>query len=520
MQTAHIARAAAEICGTIGHMVQAASATVEAGRGRRTALVYGVGSIAFGVKDQGFGTLLMLFYNQVLGVPASVVGTAIMIALIADAFIDPLVGYLSDHWRSRWGRRHPFMYAAVIPASLSYLALWNPPAGMSSGQLFGYLLGIAIVIRTFISCYEVPSAALGPELTHDYDERTSLLSVRFFFGWLGGLGMGIAAFKVFLVPDSAHPVGQLNPNGYSNYALTAAFIIAASMFFSALGTHRHIGHMAAPPPAQPFELARVLAEAKQTLANRAFASALGNNAWGSMAFGIVGGMIVYVSTYFWQLNSAQIALLMLGNVFSAAAALYVAPRLSRRLEKRQATILATLAGAVLGPLPVLLRISGNFPAPHSPQLLPLLFLFSMATTTCTIVASIISTSMLSDVVEQSELKTGQRSEGLVFSAAAFTFKCVSGVGVGAAGLILSLSNFPEGATPGQVDPAVLIRMIVLMTASAAVCNVLAIACANAYPITRAIHQGNVRTLDDARAAQQMLADADRTGVRSSMRPTQ
>ena len=80
-----------------------------------TKLAYGFGSIAYGIKDNGFSTLLLLFYNQVIGLRADLVGLAIMIALVLDAFIDPVIGHLSDHTRSRWGRRHPYMYAAAIP---------------------------------------------------------------------------------------------------------------------------------------------------------------------------------------------------------------------------------------------------------------------------------------------------------------------------------------------------------------------------------------------------------------------
>ena len=72
-----------------------------------TKLFYGFGSVAFGVKDQGFAFLLLLYYNQVLGMPEKWVGLGIMIALIADAFLDPIVGYVSDNLHTRWGRRHP-----------------------------------------------------------------------------------------------------------------------------------------------------------------------------------------------------------------------------------------------------------------------------------------------------------------------------------------------------------------------------------------------------------------------------
>src|SRR5207237_7837172 len=95
----------------------------------RTKVLYGLGAVAFGVKDNGFSFFLLLYYNQLLGLPEAWVGLGIMVALLVDACVDPLVGHLSDHLHARWGRRHPFMYASAVPVALTYGLLCNPPAG-------------------------------------------------------------------------------------------------------------------------------------------------------------------------------------------------------------------------------------------------------------------------------------------------------------------------------------------------------------------------------------------------------
>src|SRR5665213_2758336 len=202
----------------------------------RTKLFYGFGSVAFGIKDNGFQTILLLFYNQVIGLPGPLVGLAIAIALMVDAFLDPIVGQISDNFHSRWGRRHPFMYASALPVAVSYLLLWNPPH-WSPAHLFWYLTGVAIVIRTFITFYEVPSAALAAELTQGYDERTVLLSYRYFFGWVGGLAVYLVALALLLRPDATHATGQLNPVGYARYGLLASAIMFVAIIVSAAGTH-------------------------------------------------------------------------------------------------------------------------------------------------------------------------------------------------------------------------------------------------------------------------------------------
>ncbi len=170
-------------------------------------LAYGLGSVSFGVKDAGLQFFLLLYYNQVLGLPASWVGAASAAALCIDAALDPLIGYWSDNLHSRWGRRHPLMYAAVLPIALCYGLLWDPPAGLTPGQLSLYLLGMVVLVRVLISFYEVPNSALTAELTDDYDERTAVVGWRLLFGLAGGLGMVVLALVAFLRPTGTEDRG-------------------------------------------------------------------------------------------------------------------------------------------------------------------------------------------------------------------------------------------------------------------------------------------------------------------------
>ena len=109
--------------------------------------LYGIGAVAFGVENLALGTLLMLFFNQVVGLPAPWVGAAIMIALIFDGIFDPLIGQWSDRLNSRWGRRHPFMYASALPLAIAFYCLFDPPYGWSNEVMFGYLLFCPAAVR-------------------------------------------------------------------------------------------------------------------------------------------------------------------------------------------------------------------------------------------------------------------------------------------------------------------------------------------------------------------------------------
>ena len=236
-----------------------------------TKLFYGLGSVAFGVQGLALGSPLLLFFNQVIGLPAPWVGAAIMIALIFDAVFDPLVGQWSDHVRSRWGRRHPFMYASAVPLAIAFYYLWNPPYHWSNQAMFAYLLVSLVAVRLLVSLYEIPSAALAPELTADYDERTGLLSYRFFFGTLGGTAMAVLAFRVFLRKDATHPLGVLNRHGYEQLGLVGALVILVTILISSFGTHGRIAALI-QPPRRNLGLRGKAREIAATLSNRSFLS--------------------------------------------------------------------------------------------------------------------------------------------------------------------------------------------------------------------------------------------------------
>ena len=94
------------------------------------------------------------------------------------------------------------MYLSILPIGISYYYLWNPPVGLTPEQLFVHLIVLAILVRLFITFFEVPNTSLVSELTEDYDDRTSMMSFRYFFGWWGGLSMSLLAYGFLLRPTS------------------------------------------------------------------------------------------------------------------------------------------------------------------------------------------------------------------------------------------------------------------------------------------------------------------------------
>ena len=458
-----------------------------------TRFFYGFGSVAFGVKDNGFSYFLQFFYAQVIGVPAPTVGLAIMFALILDAFIDPIIGQLSDNTRTRWGRRHPFMYASAIPVAASYMILWNPPKGWEQGALLAYLFSTAVLIRSFISCYEIPSAALAAELTTEYDERTRLLSWRYLFGWVGGLAMYGLALFVFLKPDATHSVGQLNPSGYAHYGMFAGGLMLFAILVTSIGTHKEIPNLREPPHAR-VTLPQLAREMFGTLANRPFLIILTSSFFYAMGVGLGFSINLYFTTYFWEFSSFQIGLFTPSSLAAALLAFTIAPRIAQRFDKKPAAMTLIPLGLAIGLAPIVLRLLGLFMPNGSPALYPTIWISNVFATGLGITGSILFTSMIADVVEDSELKTGRRQEGLFFAAVAFVNKSVSGMGIFAAGLIVGAIHFPQHAKPGTVAPEIVRALGLTYVPAQLVLYGTTVLLLLGYRISRASHAETLRRL--------------------------
>jgi Na+/melibiose symporter-like transporter len=378
--------------------------------------------------------------------------------------------------------------------SLAYFLLWNPPASLKGGGLFAYLLGLAIVVRITITFYEIPSSALVSELTDHYDERTSMLSYRFFFGWWGGLTMAVAAYFVFLRATAKYPVGQLNLVGWHHYGTAAAIIMFFAIVLSTMGLHPQIPYLQQPPPKQRFSTRRIARELIETLSNRSFLVLFMSAIFSAAGAGVSTSLNIYFGTYFWELKPAQLGIIALGPFISSAVALGLAPLISTRMGKKRGAVTIFALAAICGPMPIALRLAGVMPPNGSRALLPTLFMFTVIEVTLIVTASILIASMVADIVEDSQLQTGRRSEGVFFAARAFIMKSVQGLGVLAATMLLAAIGFPQNAKPGHVDARVIFHLGLVYVPVLLVLYVISIAFISGYRISRETHEENLRKL--------------------------
>jgi Na+/melibiose symporter-like transporter len=418
------------------------------------------------------------------------------IALVADAIVDPAIGYFSDNLRTRWGRRHPLMYATALPYAAVYFLLWNPPAGWPDEAMFWWILGLTMLIRMISSSYETPSSALAPELTADYDGRSTLFSYRLYFGWTGGNLMSVLLLGVIapLFATAAQPNGLFTREAFAAFGIVGSCLLLVSILVSAAGTHDRIRYLPPPPAKRSLSLGRIFREIFDTLATRSFIALFLAAMLGSIATGLSAALSFFFGQFFWGFTSQQQTLITASVFGSAVIGALLAPWATRVMGKKRAAISIGLVAFLGAPLPIVLRLFDLLPPNGDPFLFWFIFVTTLVDVGLIICFQIVSTSMLADLVEPAALKTGRRSEGVFFASSTFIQQAVQGIGVIAASLALEFAGIPAGASPAQVPPEALWRLGALYVPLILSIWLAMIAVIASYRLTRADHEENVRRL--------------------------
>ena len=156
-------------------------------------LLYGSGD--WGISSVGMmrSIFYAIYLTDVVGLEPRLASFGALAGIVWDAVNDPIIGILSDRLRTRWGRRRPFLLWFAIPFGLSFVILWSAPNWDNQAALMAYVTLAFMLADTLQTLITVPFLSLTPELTPDYDERTTLTSFRSFFQLAGALSVVIAA---------------------------------------------------------------------------------------------------------------------------------------------------------------------------------------------------------------------------------------------------------------------------------------------------------------------------------------
>lgn len=475
-----------------------------------TKLAFGTGAVGEAVYLGLFNTFITIYYNQAIGLSNALIGTAIMLAMIGDAITDPLVGIVSDRLRSRHGRRHPFLFIAPIPLAVSVYAIFNPPElfthgveGASQMGLFVWLAAWTILSRVFLTLYSVPHLALGGELTQDQHQRSQVFSANTVFGYVSGASFAFVAWSVFFAGERTRALdgqivpGHLDAAAYGPLIFTACGLIMFAIWFCAAGTYRHVPHLSKADETQPkLGLAVFFAQIFSTLKNRNYIIILIGYFFFMIASGIYDTLNIFINTYLWELKPEQIRWLGLVAAPAAMTGALVSPLLMRRFDRKPVMLSALAGTTVFAQLVVNLRLVDVMPLNGDPLLLPLLIANAAGFTFTLGVGTVAVYSMIGDIIDQNEVVTHQRQEGLFYSARAFFAKASYSFGHLFAGIMLDVFvRLPFEAIPGEISEDVLVRLAITAGPIMGAAAIISLAIYSRYDLSRADHAKIIRTLE-------------------------
>ncbi len=314
---------------------------------RRTRWIYGSGDIGFSLTHTIIAAYFAIFLTDVVGIQAGVAAAAIFIGKTWDYINDPLVGYLSDRTRTRWGRRRPYLLFGAIPFGIIFaLMWWIPPISNPIGLAlyYGILYAVYDTAVTFVS---MPYFALTPELTSDYDERTDLTTTRMFFSILGGL---IAFTLPLMLVESFRPE---NAARVLTMGMIFGIVSALPLFGVFFGTREREEFMEIEQPG-------IWKSIKAAWKNRPFVFGLGIFLFTWVSISIVETILLFYIKYVVERES-QSDLIMASIFVVAMLTLPLWQWVSRRFNKRLAYIFGIAFLAVV----LLLMASLNSSVPMS-----------------------------------------------------------------------------------------------------------------------------------------------------------
>ena len=461
-----------------------------------TKLYYGVGQLSDGVKQASFSTFLFFYYNQVLGLSGSLAGLAALLALVVDAVTDPMVGQWSDRCQSRWGRRHPFMLAGAIPFGVAIVALFSPPAGLGEMGLFCWMLGGAITVRLMLTLFFVPHLSLGAELVTDYHGRTSLIGYRVFFTYAGILVTSVAGFALFFPSSEGGGNGMLVRASYPNFGLFCGVMGSVAMLISVIGTWSAIPSLRQPSAAVPQgNVLLAFVEVFRTLRQNSFRILFIAVLVFNTLAGVIATLLVYVATYVFEFKPEHLAGLASSVLIGIIFASTVAQKLARRFDKKNALALCVIAGGLFAFSPQVLYFTGLLDQMSTGGKFTYVFTVNGISQVFFIAYIILLDSMLSDVIDERELLSGQREEGLFFAARSFATKASYGLGSFFAGIGLDIIHFPRAATPDNVPPEAVLSLAVLSGPVLFVLFAATVVISSRFPLSASRHGEIMREIE-------------------------
>ena len=441
-------------------------------------IAYGLGGFTNNLLAAASGGM-MVALNLGYGMNPALVGLLSAIPRLTDAATDPVMGYISDNTRSRWGRRRPYVFAGAILAGLSFAMLWQLPRNAGEGVLFGIFLAGSLLFFLGYTIFATPWVTLGYELTPDYHERTRLMGVQNFFSQSAYL---IAPwFLWFMKLDAFTDIR----NGASVLAVLVGIACIAVGVLPAILLRERFRNTAAEPPETASrrkrlaaEAARFLAGFAQSLRNRPFLKLCGATFLVFNGFQLIAAFQSYVIIYYifaGDMRAAGYYIGLFGTIATVSTFAVVAftAWLGTAIGKRHAFFVCT----GISTLGYALKWFCYDPANPVLLLLPApLLAFGLGS------LFTLMPSMVADVCDLDELETGERREGMYGSIFWWVVKLGMAAALAAGGFLLNLTGF-DVSLEGNQAGSTLFWMRVCDVVIPVITSLLAIALVTSYDLS-------------------------------------
>ena len=448
---------------------------------RKDKWLYGAGDFGFSMTGTIISAYFAIFLTDVVGLTPAIAAAAIFLGRTTDYINDPLIGYISDRTRSRWGRRRPFLLFGAIPFALVFMLLWWQPPFQSTIALAVYYALAYMLFDIGATFVYMPYFALTPELTSDYDERTSLTTTRMFFSILGGL----VAFTLPLVI-----VQGFNPDNGGRILLMGTIFGLASaipLLMVFFGTRERMEFSQLKQPG-------ILQSLKAALKNRPFVFGLVIYLFTMVSMGILETILLYYIK--WVVVLEEKSDLIMATIFiTAIAALPLWEYISKRMNKRYAYVIGISFWAV-----VQLFLITLGPASPFPMLMFLCVLAGIGVSA----AHVLPWAILPDAIEWGEWKTGERHEGMFYSLITLAAKVASSIAIPLSLLVLDASGYVSSSSTQPASAITGIRMETGPIPAVLLC--MGILFAILYPLGRDNYSQIAMELEERRKARAAEAD--------------
>ena len=439
-----------------------------------TKLAYGAGDLGPAITANIGVFFALFFFTNVAGLSAGLAGSILMIGKIWDAVNDPMVGVLSDRTSSPWGRRLPWMLYGAVPFGIFFFLQWIVPPFTQWG-LFWYYVIIAIFFNSFYTAVNLPYTALTPELTQDYDERTSLNSFRFTFSIGGSILSLFLALGVFSL---------LKIEQQQQYLVLAGICTVLSvlpLFWCVWGVRdRVLATEARRMETETEEQIPMAQQLRIAFSNRPFLFVAGIYLCSWLGVQVTASILPYFVVNWMGLTEAEFNLVAIAVQGTALLMLYVWSAVSERVGKKAVYYMGMILWIIA---------QGGLFFLEKGQIGWMYFLAVLAGFGVS-VAYLIPWSMMPDVIELDELQTGKRREGIFYAFMVFLQKMGLALGLFLVGVALQSAGFKEriAGQPIPVQPdSALFAIRIAIGPLPMVGLILGLLLAYFYPITREVH---------------------------------